>query len=136
MTTWRRRRGDRAEALVAERLVACGWQVVARNVAVGRLEVDILAVDPGPPVTLVAVEVRSGTSSLFGPPELRVDRAKVVRCYRALGALRAAGRLPDGRPLPRLAGRVDLVTVELDPSLGRALGGPRFRHLRGLEPAV
>ncbi|HEX5465178.1 MAG TPA: YraN family protein [Candidatus Limnocylindrales bacterium] len=133
-TTARRQHGDRAEALVARGLAAGGWTIVGRNVRVGRDELDLVALDPGPPATLVAVEVRSVSSGRFGPPEARVDGAKVRRCYRAAFALRAAGCLPGGAPLPRLPWRVDLVAVELDPSLGRGLGGPVVRHLRGLYP--
>ena len=91
---------------------------------------DILALDPGPPATLVAVEVRSRSSTRFGPPEASVDRAKVRHCYRAMGALRRAGRLADGSRLPPLPWRVDLVAVELDATFA----GPRVRHLRTVLP--
>ena len=50
--------GDRAEIHVQGRLEGVGWQVLARNVHVGRAELDIVAVDPGPPRMLVIVEVR------------------------------------------------------------------------------
>jgi Holliday junction resolvase-like predicted endonuclease len=114
---------------VAEKLRTDGWLIVARNLRVGRDEIDLLAVDPGPPSTLVVVEVRGLRSTLFGAPEERVDRAKVGRLYRALGALRspAAARLAVDLPVG-LTGRVDLVVV--DSRSGRA----EIRHLRALEP--
>lgn len=130
----RRLHGTRAEQVAADHLVLGGWTILARNLRVGRDEIDILAVEPGPIPTLVAVEVRSAASRRFGPPEARFDRAKALRCYRAAFALRAAASLPDGRGLPRLPWRVDLIAVDLDPSLGPGQGGPRLRHLRAVEP--
>ena len=124
--TTRRRSGDAAEARAAERLVQGGWRIVAKQLRVGRDEIDILAIDPGPPPTLVVVEVRSRTVSRFGRPEERVDPAKVRRLYRAAASLRAAGRLPDGTLLPSMAWRVDLLAVDPRPA--------PIRHLRGLIP--
>jgi len=53
--TDRQKAGDAAECLVAERLSARGWLILARNVHAGRSELDIVAVDPGPPARLVVV---------------------------------------------------------------------------------
>ena len=50
--------GDAGEALIASRLEAAGWTILARNVRVGRDELDLVAIDPGPPRALVVVEVR------------------------------------------------------------------------------
>jgi Holliday junction resolvase-like predicted endonuclease len=58
--------GDAAESLVAERLAARGWSILARNVHFGRSELDIVATDPGPPARLVVVEVRWRRSREFG----------------------------------------------------------------------
>jgi putative endonuclease len=110
-----------------------GWTVLGRQVRAGRDEVDLLCVDPGPPLTLVVLEVRSHSSSRFGLPEESVDGRKVARLYRAAGSLRRLGVLEDGTLLPRLPWRVDLVSVDLAPSLSRDLGGPTIRHLRGLR---
>jgi len=133
-STIRQAHGGTGEAVAARYLDRLGWQVLARQVRIGRDEVDVLAVDPGPPANLVVVEVRSRTSSRFGPPEASVDQAKVMHCYRAVGALRRAGRLPDGTRLADLPWRVDLVAVDLDPALAADLGGPRICHLRGVLP--
>lgn len=102
---------------------------MATNVRIGRDEVDVVAVDPGPPAELVAVEVRSASSLAFGAPEERVDRAKVDRLYRSLAAMGAfvADRVPAYRWLPR---RVDLVVVD---RRGNRLA---IRHLRRLERPV
>src|SRR5438046_2198023 len=49
--TSRQREGDAAEDLVARRLEEAGWSVLARQLHVGRAELDIVAVDPGPAST-------------------------------------------------------------------------------------
>lgn len=118
--TARQQAGRMAEDEVAAHLVLSGWRLLGRNVVVGRDEIDILAIDPGPPAELVFVEVRSATSDRFGTPEERVDRDKVAHLYRASRALTA--------PLG-LKRRVDLIVVD------RRAGEPQLRHLRALEPA-
>jgi len=116
--------GDAAEDLVADVLVARGWRILARRLRVGRLELDLVAVDPGPPGRLVAVEVRWRAGREHGLPEETVDRRKRDRLRAALIRLGEGGRLPDGRPLPRLPRAVDLVVVE--PGIER----PEVRHHR------
>lgn len=115
------RSGDAAENEVARRLTHAGWSVLGRQVHVGRSEIDLVAVDPGPPRSLVVVEVRYRGRRDFGLPEETIDRRKLARLRTAASALRAAGRLPDGTPLPALPIRVDVVAVE---------PGASFRHHR------
>ena len=104
--------GDAAEALVADRLAAAGWAILARNVHVGRHELDLVAIDPGPPQQLVVVEVRSRGTREFGTGEESVDHRKRRRVRTATWALIQVGRLPDGSPLPELPIRFDLVVIE------------------------
>ena len=118
--------GDTAESLVLVRLVAAGWTVLARNVHVGRHELDLVAVDPGPPRNLVIVEVRWRASRGFGLPEETVDHRKRTHIRMATYGLRARGVLPDGSPLPRLPIRFDLVVVEPETRGGE----PAIRHHR------
>jgi putative endonuclease len=127
--TARRLAGDRAEELVARHLIALGWNVLARNVRAGRHEVDLVAIEPGDPPSLVFLEVRSRSGSEFGAPEESVVGRKARGMYRAALELIAAGTLPDGRALPKLPWRVDLICLVT----GR--GSPRRTHLRGVEPA-
>jgi Holliday junction resolvase-like predicted endonuclease len=91
-----------------------------------------VALEPGLHPTLVFVEVRSATSDRFGAPEESIDRRKLLCLYRAGRALGARGRFPDGTPLPRVPWRVDLVTVDLWPTVGPTTGGPVLRHLRSV----
>jgi Holliday junction resolvase-like predicted endonuclease len=121
--------GDQAEDLVATRLADAGWRVLARRVRVGRLELDLCAVDPGPPPALVAVEVRWRSRRDFGIAEETVDGRKLARLRAAFGRLLEAGTLPDGSALPALPARLDVVVVE--PSAEPA-GPPRVRHHRGV----
>jgi putative endonuclease len=120
MRTTRQRRGAEGEALASAHVLELGWQLVGRNVKVGRDEIDILAIDPGPPETLVFIEVRSLRTSAFGSPEERVDRLKVARLYRSMASFAAAGAWR-----PR---RVDLVIVD------RRKPRVEIRHFRALEP--
>jgi putative endonuclease len=113
--------GDAAETLVASRLVAAGWTVLARNVHVGRHELDLVAIDPGPPRALVVVEVRWRASREFGLPEETVDHRKRARVRAAAYGLLDRGSLPDGAAVPHLPLRFDLVVVE---------PGGRLRHHR------
>ena len=95
--------------------------MLARQLRVGRSEIDVLALDPGPPPCLVVVEVRWRARRDFGLAEETVDWRKRTRLHRAGFTLRTAGRLPDGTPLPELPWRFDLVVVE---------PGGRVRHYR------
>ncbi len=113
--------GDAAESLVAARLAEAGWTVLARNVRVGRFEIDLLALDPGPPLTLVVVEVRWRAERAYGLPEETVDYRKRARVRAAAYGLLERGSLPDGSALPRVPLRFDLVVVE---------PGGRVRHHR------
>ena len=113
--------GDAAERLVADRLANAGWTILARNVHVGRHELDLVAIDPGPPRALVVIEVRWRAGRDFGLPEETVDHRKRARVRAAAYGLLDRGALPGGEALPRLPLRFDLVVVE---------PGDRIRHHR------
>ena len=109
-------------------LAAHGWAVVARNVVVGKDEIDVVALDPTASSRIVCVEVRSARSPDFGTPEERVDVRKVGNLYRAA---RAFSRSDQARELGvgGLTLRVDLLVVDVRGSQ------PQIRHLPELEPA-
>lgn len=121
--TGRQRAGDDAEELTVRMLEAMGWRTLARNVHAGRSELDIVAVDPGPPARLAVVEVRWRRSRAFGTPEETLNREKREHLRRGLGRLLETG-LPGGEPLPALPVAIDLAVVEPGPD------GPRIRLLR------
>jgi len=123
--TDRQKAGDAAECLVAERLAARGWRILARNVHAGRSELDIVAVDPGPPARLVVVEVRWRRSREFGLPEETFDYRKRAHLRAGVARLLERGQLPDGSDLPRLPISLDLAVVEPGPG-----GAPRVRLYR------
>jgi putative endonuclease len=128
--TDQQRAGDAAEELVAERLIEAGWTVLARNVHVGRFEIDLVAVDPGPPPALVIVEVRWRRSRAFGLPEETVDWRKRRHVRMAALALLDRG-LPGGAPLPHFPLRFDLVVVEPPAHPGEMARVRHHRHVMG-----
>jgi putative endonuclease len=121
-------RGDATESFVAGALAAAGWTILGRQVRVGRGELDLVAVDPGLPRTLVIVEVRWRRSRAFGLGEETIDHRKRAHLRAAIGRMLEQGLLA-GAPLPSLPIRVDLVVVEPAPEPG---GTPRLRHHRAI----
>lgn len=120
MRTSQQRSGDAAEDGVARTLAAAGWTILARQVHVGRAELDLIAIDPGPPPSLVVVEVRWRARRDFGLPEETVDWRKRARLHGA------AWRWIETADVPRLPLRFDLVVVEP----GSGADPPRLRHHR------
>ena len=72
--------GRRAEDLACAHLCTRGFEIVARNVRVGRLELDVIA-RKGPLV--VFCEVRSRSSARLKTPPQSIDRRKVARVRAA-----------------------------------------------------
>jgi putative endonuclease len=128
-TTAAQRIGDAGEDLAAERLEREGWLILARNLRLARDELDIVAVDPGPPATLVVVEVRRRGRRDFGLAEESLDHRKRAALRRAIGRLLEGGWLPDDRALPGLPLRLDLVAIDV-----AADGRLSLRHHRGIRP--
>ena len=128
-STTAQRIGDAGERLAAMRLEQQGWTILARNVRLGRDELDLVAIDPGPPAALVIVEVRRRGQRGFGLAEETLDHRKRAALRRAAGALVAAGTLADGTPLPRLPLRFDFVAIDRRPD-----GQASIRHHRAIRP--
>jgi putative endonuclease len=128
-STQAQRLGDAGERLAASRLAAQGWTILGRNVRVGRGELDLVGIDPGPPAALVVVEVRRRGRRDFGLPEETLHHRKRAALRRAAGALVERGVLADGTRLPRLPLRIDLVAIDPGPD-----GTPTVRHHRGIRP--
>src|SRR3954465_1109454 len=99
MTDARRRTGQIAEDLVAERLAAQGWEILERNARTRYGELDIVALDGS---TLVFVEVKAGRPDPdFGPerPILAIGPRK----QRQVRQLAAAWMAPRTGSLPGFA---------------------------------
>ena len=104
----RRSDGARAEALVRAWLEEHGYDIVATNLRVGHLEIDIVA-RKGPLVAVVEVRTRgaSAWTSAFGS----VDRVKRTRLRRA-GERLWQRRYKNDPSVERL--RFDVASVDLD----------------------
>ena len=127
MTLARQGLGRSAERLVATRLAARGFSIVARNARVHNAEVvgeiDLIALDGA---TLVFIEVKAGRcGASHGPerPALAVDQRKQLRLRRL-----ARAWLAERESLPSFGAlRFDVVGVRLDRS-GRPV---EVEHIRG-----
>jgi Holliday junction resolvase-like predicted endonuclease len=131
--------GADAESVVASDLAGRGWTILGRNVRAGRGELDIVAIDPGPPATLVVVEVRWRRSRAFGLAEETIDHRKRAHLRAAIGRLLEEG-LPGAAWSRGVPLRVDLVVVE-PATRARATASPatatraavRIRHHRAIS---
>ncbi|MDN6556792.1 MAG: YraN family protein [Acidipropionibacterium acidipropionici] len=123
----RARRGVRAqlgnwgEDVAVEHLEALGWQIVARNWACDRGEIDIVALEPGTPHTLVFVEVKCRSGLGYGDP---LESITVVK-QRKLHELALAWLTSHQGSVPRV--RIDAVGV-----VRRQGAEPRIDHVRGI----
>lgn len=102
--------GARAEQLACEHLERGGFAIVARNVRVGRLELDVIARRGS---LLVVCEVRSRRSDRVMTPAQSVD-------FRKIGHVRAAAArwLREARPGTSQL-RFDVASVVFDTPEGR-----------------
>jgi putative endonuclease len=110
VTVARRRTGEIAEDLVAQRLAAVGWEIVERNARTRYGELDIVARDGR---TLVFIEVKGARENTqFGPekPILSIDLRKQRRVRRLATAWMSERR--DQPPFDEI--RFDAVGVILD----------------------
>lgn len=105
----RRDTGARAEALVAAHLAASGFQILAVNLRVGRLELDVVARDGA---VVVVVEVRVRGPGAWVRALDSVDAQKRARVRRAGERLWRERFLRDAS-VERM--RFDVAAVELLP---------------------
>ena len=113
--------GAEGETRAALHLARQGYRIVARNVRVDGVEIDLVA-RRGPLVAFV--EVKTRRSSRFGPPELAVDPRKQERLVRGAAAWLAA----HGRGVGAV--RFDVIACEVArDERGASLW--RIRHIAG-----
>ena len=110
--------GRVGEDLAAEHLTATGWQVVERNLRIGRGELDIVALDHR---TLVFVEVKTRRSLVTGVPQAAVTPDKLRRLRRL------AGQYLMERSTPHEDVRIDVIAVH-----AQFDGGFSLEHLAGV----
>ena len=75
--------------MVAARLEAAGYRILARNVRVGRDEIDIIASRGR---LVVFCEVRTRSSDMLIEPAESIDRGKIARIRRAAASWLATQR--------------------------------------------
>jgi len=112
MTEARQRTGRAAEEIVASRLHAARWEIVARNARTRYGELDIVALDGS---TLVFLEVKAGREGAsFGPSRpVHAIGPRKQRQVRRLATAWLAERRSSG--LPRYGAiRFDAVGVSFD----------------------
>lgn len=108
--------GARAEDMACEHLRSLGCEILARNVRVGRLELDVIARRGR---LIVFCEVRSRSSDRLMTPAQSIDARKVERVRSAAAQwLRAA-------ELGAVQVRFDVASVTFD------VPGGRLNHLIG-----
>ncbi|MGE0599414.1 MAG: YraN family protein [Dehalococcoidia bacterium] len=117
--TSRRRLGDFGERVAAHRLESAGMRILARNVRIGRIEIDLVAAD-GNDVVFVEVRTRRAASDMAAES---LAPAKLRRMWRA-----AIGYCEANAIAPERA-RIDVIAIDLDPG-GRERG---IEHYRGIE---
>lgn len=103
--TARQDAGSLGEQLVARKLESQGFQLIACNARVGRLELDVIAARGQ---LIVFCEVRTRNSRAFLNPIETIDRAKVARVRKA------AGQWLQGQRLRFEEIRFDAASVLLD----------------------
>jgi len=105
MTTARQRTGQLGERLAAEKLVAVGYEIVARNYRCSAGEMDIIARD-GECLAFVEVRARRGRSC--GTPEESITPPKQRRLIEIAESYLQEHALHD------VDWRIDVVAVEWD----------------------
>jgi len=102
--------GHRAETLACEHLERAGFEIIARNVRVGRLELDVIARRGR---LLVFCEVRSRRSDRTMTPAQSITPTKVSRVRQAAARWLREGKLADAHV------RFDVASVVFDTPVGR-----------------
>ena len=114
--------GRLGEDLAVAHLMALGWTVLDRNWRCRIGEIDLVARDPGPPMRLVVVEVKTKAGPWFGDPLEAVTVAKIRRLGQLALWWQAQHRDETGSL------RLDAIGVSKEP--GQA---PVLRHVKGIS---
>lgn len=101
--------GLEGEQVAYEFLKKQGYKILQRNYRPGNTEIDIIGYDKG---TIAFLEVKTGLSRRYGPPEIRVTETKKRRIYKT------AQEYIKERRLSGQQFRFDVVSVLFDPGKG------------------
>jgi putative endonuclease len=71
--------GKWAEEIAVTYLMDKGYQIIHTNWRAQRGDIDIIAIDNN---YLVFIEVKGGSSAIYGPPELRITANKKRQLYK------------------------------------------------------
>ena len=113
--------GRWGEDLAVAHLRSLGWTILDRNWRCRAGELDIVAHEPGPPLRLVMVEVKTKAGVRFGDPLEAITVDKAGRLERlALWWQRTHRGVPGSL-------RLDAVGITKRPGMA-----PVIRHVRGL----
>lgn len=107
--------GRRAEDAAARHVESLGWTVLARNVRVSRLEIDLIAREGE---VVVVIEVRTRGRGAWERALDSVGHRKRTRIRRA-GETLWRTRFKRDASLQRM--RFDLVSVDIDPERGLSI---------------
>ena len=104
--TQKKELGKKGEEMALRFLKKNGYRIFARNYVCKMGEIDIIAKEKD---TLVFIEVKTRTSTAFGPPQLAVNSAKQMQLSKvALYFLKEKG-------LEDVKARFDVVAILLGP---------------------
>ena len=98
--------GRKGEELAIRFLKKNGYRIIGRNYVCKMGEMDIIAKEKG---TLVFIEVKTRTSTTFGPPQLAVDQKKQRQLSKVALNFLKEKRLED------VKARFDVVAILLGP---------------------
>ena len=113
--TQRKELGKKGEEMALRFLKKNGYRIFVRNYVCKMGEIDIIAKEKD---TLVFIEVKTRTSTVFGPPQLAVNSAKQMQLSKvALYFLKEKG-------LEDVKARFDVVAILLGPK------GPEIELIR------
>ena len=98
--------GKKGEEVALRFLKKKGYRVIERNYVCKMGEVDIIAKEKD---TLVFIEVKTRTSTAFGPPQLAVTPAKQMQISKAAWSFLKEKRIED------VKARFDVVAILIRP---------------------
>jgi putative endonuclease len=104
--TWNQQVGKKGEEAALRFLKRKGYRILQKNYVCKMGEVDLIAKEKD---TLVFIEVKTRTSTTFGPPQLAVNAAKQIQLSQAALCFLKENKLEDVRA------RFDVVAILLGP---------------------